>query len=97
MSQYDVNAIYDFLINTPEGGLRKMLVDNKPLTEGHFNLLMKVVRACNAEQFKTHFEAKDFPKVKMNPNDLKLRDKFWDECVTTWKARGLLAPAVKAA
>jgi hypothetical protein len=97
MSQYDVSSLYDFLTQTPEGGLRKMFIDNKTFTEGHFNLLMKVVKGCNAEQFKGHFEAKDFPKVKMGPNDLKLKEKFWADCITIWGARGLLSPAAKAA
>jgi hypothetical protein len=85
----DIASLYDFLVNTPEGGLRKMFVDNKNFTEAHFNLLMKVVRACNGEQFRTHFESQDFPKVKMNANDVKLKETFWNECLKVWTARGL--------
>ena len=43
MSQYDIPGLYDFLHQTPEQGLRKMLVDNKTFTEPHFNL--KIGRA----------------------------------------------------
>lgn len=95
MSQkYDVPNLYNFLTHTPEAGLRKMLVDNKPFTEAHFNLMMKVVRGCNETQFTEHFEKQDFPKVKMNANDMKLKEKFWADAMTTWNNRGLLTPAV---
>ena len=95
MSQkYDVPNLYNFLTQTPEAGLRKMLVDNKPFTEAHFNLMMKIVRGCNESQFTEHFDKQDFPKVKMNANDIKLKEKFWADAVTTWNNRGLLTPAV---
>ncbi len=92
--QYDVPNLYNFLLHTPESGLRKMLVDNKPMTEPHFNLMLKVVRACNEAQFTEHFEKQDFPKIKMGPADQKIKEKFWADCMTTWNNRGLLTPAV---
>ncbi|MGZ3770109.1 MAG: hypothetical protein ACXVCP_13855 [Bdellovibrio sp.] len=95
MSQkYDVPGLYNFLLHTPEGGLRKMFVDNKPFTEAHFNLMMKVIRACDEAHFTEHFEKQDFPKVKMGPADIKIKEKFWTDCMTTWNNRGLLTPAV---
>lgn len=95
MSQkYDVPGLYSFLLHTPEVGLRKMLVDNKPFTEAHFNLMMKVVRGCDETHFGEHFEKQDFPKVKMGPAEIKLKEKFWADCMTTWSNRGLLTPAV---
>ncbi|AHI04955.1 hypothetical protein BDW_02225 [Bdellovibrio bacteriovorus W] len=92
--QYDTAGLYSFLLHTPEAGLRKMLVDNKPMTEAHFNLMLKVVRGCSEEQFGTHFTAQDFPKVKMGPAEIKIREKFWNDCMQTWQQRGLLNPAV---
>lgn len=97
MSQYDISSLYNYLHHTPESGLRKMLVDNKPFSEAHFNLLIKIVKNCNETAFAEHFEKKDFPKVKMNANDQKLKDKFWDDCITTFSSRGLITPATKAA
>lgn len=94
MSQYDVPNLYSFLQQTPEAGLRKMLVDNKPFSEVHFNLMMKVVRACNEAQFTEHFEKQDYPKCKFNPNEIKLKEKFWADAITCWNSRGLLTPAV---
>src|SRR5690349_4057869 len=67
MSQYDLVGLFDFLKQTPEQGLRKMLVDNKPMGEAHFNLLLKIVRNCSVEQFSAHAEKSDFPKIKMGP------------------------------
>lgn len=97
MSQYDVPSLYQFLLHTPEQGLRKMLVDNKPVSEVHFNLLMKVVKTCDEPTFCEHFEKTDFPKVKMGPAELKIKEKFWNDCVACFKTRGLLNPAQKAA
>lgn len=93
MSQYDLSGLYQFLTQTPEGGLRKMLVDNKPMTEIHFNLLIKVIRNCDEAKFCEFADKKDFPKIKYNPNETKLKDKFWDDCFTTFKARGILNPS----
>lgn len=94
MSQYDMQSIYDFLLHTPEQGLRKMLVDGKPMTEVHFNLLMKIVRNTKLDDFSNHFEKEDFPKIKLGPAEQKLKEKFWKECVTALNARGLLGPAM---
>lgn len=95
MSQYDLPGLFQFLTTTPEQGLRKMLVDGKPMTEVHFNLLMKVVRSGNEESFCSHIEASSFPKIKFSPNEHKLREKFWAECFKTFESRGILSPAIK--
>lgn len=97
MSQYDIPGLYQFLLHTPEQGLRKMLVDNKPMSDVHFSLLMKIVKTCNEESFSQHFEKTDFPKVKMGPAEMKLKEKFWGDCVACFNSRGLLTPAQKAA
>lgn len=99
MSQYDLPGLYEFLAHTPEQGLRKMLVDGKPMTESHFNLLLKVVRGCQVKDFCSHCEKEDFPKVKMGPAEQKIKDRFWKDCMQAFQNRGLLNPAmpVKAA
>ncbi|MEK2688921.1 hypothetical protein [Bdellovibrio sp. GT3] len=94
MSQYDVPGLYNFLAHTPEAGLRKMFVDGKAFTETHFNLMMKIVRAGDEAKFVEHFEKQDFPKIKMGPADVKIKEKFWNEAIAVWDSRGLLAPAV---
>lgn len=93
MSQYDLNGLYEFLQQTPEQGLRKMLVDNKPMTEVHFSLLLKIIRGCQVADFAIHADKTDFPKIKMGPAEIKIKDKFWADCFQTFKARGLLNPA----
>lgn len=95
--QYDVPGLYDFLTNTPESGLRKMLVDNKSFTDVHFSLLMKVVRGCDETKFCEHAEKADFPKVKFGPAEIKIKEKFWNDCFTHLAGKGLLNPAQKKA
>lgn len=96
MSQFDTKGLHEFLLHTPEGGLRKMLVDKNPITEVHFNLLMKIVKGCTGEEFSEHFEKKTFPKLRMGPAEGKLKEKFWDECQSACMARGILQPSVAA-
>lgn len=95
MSQYDTQGLYDFLFHTPEGGLRKMLIDKKNMTDVHCNLLIKIVKACSMEQFGEHFDKKDFPKLRMGPAELKIKEKFWDNCMATLLERGILQPGVQ--
>ena len=71
-SNYDANLVYQFLINTPESALKKMLLD-KSFTEIHFNVLMKVVRNSNELQFCDHFYNSTFPKAKYNANEINLK------------------------
>ena len=97
MSQYDYAGLYQFLAHTPEQGLRKMLIDQKTFTEAHYNLMIKVVRGCPEAEFCTHAEKADFPKVKMNANDQKVKEKFWADLTTVCTTRGILSPAQKAA
>ena len=95
-SNYDASLVYQFLINTPESALRKMLID-KAFTEIHFNLLIKVLRNSNEPQFCDHFSNSTFPKAKYNANEINLKEKFWDECVKALNTHGLLSPAQKSA
>ena len=92
MSQYDTHSLHDFLINTPEGGLRKILVDRVRTTDVHCGMLVKIARACNADQFAEHFGRQDFPKMRMGPAELKIKEKFWDNCTSLLLERGLLQP-----
>lgn len=96
MSQYDAAGLYQFLAHTPEQGLRKMLIDNKPFSDAHFNLMMKIVRT-GEETFCGHFDKADFPKLKFGPAETKIKDKFWADAVTCFNARGILSAAVKKA
>ncbi len=97
MSQYDYAGLYQFLLHTPEQGLRKMLVDQKAFTDSHYNLMMKVIRGCTEADFCTHAEKADFPKIKMGPAELKIKEKFWEALIAVSSSRGILGPAQKSA
>lgn len=91
-SNYDANLLHQFLTQTPESALRKMLVD-KQFSEQHFNMLVKILRSTNEEQFCENFTNATFPKAKFNANEINLKDKFWDDCVKALNSHGLLSPA----
>ena len=90
MSQVDFAGLYEYLQHTPEQGLRKMLIDNKPMTESHLHLLLKIVRGCNVTDFAKHAEQTDFPKLKMSPAEMNIKEKFWSDCFRTFTSRGIL-------
>lgn len=92
-ANYDIPSLYQFLTQTPEGGLRKMLVDGKPVTEVHFNLMMKVVKFGTQEDFTKFCETKNFPPVRLSPKETPMKEKFWDDCLKTFQARGILQPS----
>ncbi|OFZ31576.1 MAG: hypothetical protein A2622_03060 [Bdellovibrionales bacterium RIFCSPHIGHO2_01_FULL_40_29] len=95
-SNYDANLVYQFLINTPESALRKMLVE-KTFTEVHFNMMMKILRSSNETQFCDHFYNSTYPKAKFNGNEINLKEKFWNDCIVALNTHGLLSPAQKTA
>jgi hypothetical protein len=97
MSSYDFPGLYQFLSQTPEQGLRKMLNDPKSFTETHFALLMKVVRGCTESEFAENAAKESFPKIRFSPAELKIKEIFWRDLVSATKARGLLSPASSAA
>lgn len=89
---YDITSLYQFLTQTPEGGLRKMLIDGKPITDIHFNLLMKVVKFGTEEDFKKFCETNTFPPVRLSPKENPLKETFWADCLKTFQTRGILQP-----
>ncbi len=95
MNSYDLPSLHQFLMSTPESGLRKLFVDQKPMTDIHFNMLMKVVRASTEDAFSGYVEMNDFPKIKYSPNEIKLKENFWKDCFLTFSSRGILNPAIK--
>ncbi len=94
MENYDIEGLFQFLSETPEKGLRKMLIDGS-YTEMHFNILMKVVRSCTQEEFCKAYETGDFPKMRFNDKELKIKEKFWKESQICFLQRGILSPVKK--
>jgi hypothetical protein len=95
-SNYDANMIYQFLTQTPESALRKMLVDAK-FSTNHFTMLMKIVRASNEDQFCGHFYNSSYPKSKFSAAEINLKETFWPSLVLVLNQHGLLSPAQKIA
>lgn len=93
---YDGAALHQFLNQTPESGLRKLLIEGT-FTQSHFNLLLKIVRQTDETTFAKHFTALDFPKLKYNANEINLKEKFWDDCIKVCNQRGLLSETIKTA
>ena len=91
-TQYDGNMLHQFLSNTPESALRKMLVGPK-FPEQNFNMLVKILRAGNEEQFCKHFHDGTFPKAKFNAGEIVLKETFWNTCIHALNTQGLLSPA----
>lgn len=94
MENYDIEGLFQFLSETPEKGLRKMLVDSN-FTEMHFNILMKVVRNCTQGEFCSIYGSQDFPKMRFNDKELKIKEKFWKEAQSCFLQRGILSPIKK--
>lgn len=89
-------SVYEFLLHTPEGPLRKMLKDEKT-TDVHINLLLKVVKCASKDQFIEYFTKGSFPVIKFNANDLKIKENFWAVCCGSLESRGLLSKQKAAA
>ncbi len=92
MSQYDTDSLYQFLTSTPEKGLKSILID-KQFTEIHFNILMKMTRSVNQDQFGVIFSKQEFSKVRFNDKENLVKPKFWKDCESCLNARGLLSAA----
>ncbi len=95
LSTSDLATVYDFVKDTGEGNLRKMMTSPK-MTTHHIGLLLKVVRNCKPDEFIRHAEAATYPKMKFNDNEDKLKETFWPTAFETFVQLGL-ATAQKAA
>ena len=91
-TNYDANLLHQFLTQTPESALRKMLVNPK-FPDPNFNMMMKIIRAGNEEQFCKHFLEGTFPKAKFNAGEIVLKETFWNTCINVLNTQGLLTPA----
>jgi hypothetical protein len=56
---------------------------------------MKIVRACDEASFCGYVESGTWPKVKLNANDLKIKERFWSDCFKAFENRGILNRADK--
>lgn len=88
-SNGDLASLYDFLRNTPEGSLRKMMVGGK-VTAAHFSLLMKLAKNSPEGDFIAAFNGESLPKMKFSPAENQIRDTFWAPCKEVFLSLGLL-------
>jgi hypothetical protein len=88
--QDDLVSLYGFLQHTNQGNLKRMLVDGK-FTEGHLNLMMKIVKNCTEAQFIEMVNKGEFPKIKMSNNEAGMKENFWKVCLQTFESRGLIS------
>lgn len=91
-TNYDASLLHQFLTQTPESALRKMLINPK-FPEPNFNMMFKILRAGNEEQFCKHFYEGTFPKAKFNAGEIVLKETFWNTCINALNTQGLLTPA----
>jgi hypothetical protein len=84
----DLVMVHDFLKQTGESNIRKMMKEISPV---HVGLLMKLVHVCKDSEFAEHCEKNTFPKFKMNRNEEKLKETFWTDCCKAFITKGLVS------
>lgn len=95
-AESDITSVYSFLRETPEGPLRKMLVGGE-MTEAHFKMLMKMVRACPEGDFIAAFNDESIPKIRLMPAEYPMKETIWPICKRKLSAVGLLGKEVAQA
>ena len=95
-SDTDIQSVYDFMKDTPEAPLRKMMVGGE-LTEAHFRMMMKIVRGCGAPEFIEAFNQESIPKIRLNPAEYPLKETVWPICKRKLEGLGLLASSTAKA
>lgn len=88
-SNDDISSLHNFLTQTPEGALRKMLMGGE-LTETHFRVLVKLAKGGAEADFIESFNAENFGKLKLSTNENKIRDNFWPICKKKVVSLGLI-------
>lgn len=85
----EVIGICNFLKQTPEGNLRKMLVDTN-LTETHFRILMKLAKGGPESDFVEAFQNDTMGKLRLGAKEIPIKEAFWSICKKKLIQLGLL-------
>ncbi len=85
----EVVSVHNFLKQTPEGNLRKMLVDAQ-LTDAHFRLLMKLAKGGTEADFIDAFQNDSMGKLRLNAKEAPMRETLWGVCKKKLISLGLL-------
>ncbi len=88
-SNDDISSLHNFLSQTPEGALRKMLMGGE-VTETHFRVLVKLAKGGPEAEFIENFNSEGFGKLKLSTNENKVKDNFWPICKKKLSSLGLL-------
>lgn len=94
-SETDISSVYDYLKDTPESALRKMMV-GQDFNENYFRVLMKIVRGCSQNEFIEVMNAETIPKVRLTPAEVPLKEHIWPLTKKKLSLLGLLGPEIKA-
>jgi hypothetical protein len=92
----EIMSVCNFLKQTPEGSLRKMLVD-ATLTDAHFRLLMKLVKGGLEADFVEAFQSESMGKLRLNAKEMPYKEVLWPICKAKLFTLGLLPGAAKVA
>lgn len=92
----DISSVYNYLVHTPEGPLRKMLVDSN-MTDTHIRLLAKLAKGAPESEFAECFMAENFGSLRLSAAEIKIREHFWGTCKMRLESLGLLASSMQKA
>ena len=95
-SNEDIANLCNYLKQTPEGALRKMLV-GADLTDGHFRLLVKLAKGADEAAFIECFNSEGFGQLRLSAKEVPLKDNFWAICKKKVISLGLISAEKKAA
>lgn len=95
-SESDLMSVYDFCKQTPEGSLKKMMISGK-MTEAHFRIFLKIVRAVPGAEFVQIANSGTIPKIKLNAQEMALKETLWGVCLSKCEELGLLSKMAAAA
>lgn len=88
-SEETVLGVCNFLKQTPEGNLRKMLVA-ADFTDAHFRILMKLAKGGPENDFVDAFQNDNMGKFRLSLKEAPLKDTFWAICKKKLTSLGLL-------
>jgi hypothetical protein len=86
----DVAGLCQFLKATPEGNLRKMLVQGK-LTDLHFRTLMKLAKGGAETDFIEAYTAETMGKLRISPKEAHIKETFWPIVKQSFQTLGLIS------
>lgn len=92
----ELKSLHQFIRHTGEGNLKKMMTGGR-MTDVHTGLLIKVARACNEDEFATHFEAGTFPRLKFTVNESAMKESCYGVFAEACAKLGLMTAPAKVA